>query len=122
MSDPPPRSRRRRLSPSQQQIDSRALEIAAAAEARIDGHEDVCSVRFENLDEKVDDLKSNFDKAHKDNQDWMRRLEEKVDKLATRHAKNDGQSDGVRLLGMAIKDWLIVLITAGALVVSLTHH
>lgn len=107
-----PRGKVRRMTPpsttarhAQDQIDTRAIEIAQRADSRIDGHELLCSERFKNLAGKVDELKSGQD-----------RLEGKLDSLGTARAIDAGKRDGAHLLGMTIKDWLMVAIAAAVLV------
>jgi hypothetical protein len=59
---------------------------------------------------------------HKDNQDWLKQLDQKLDDLGTAHAADSGKRDGARLLGMTIKDWLIVIIAGSALLANILKH
>lgn len=52
--------------PAQEQVETRAVEIASRTDARLDGHEDLCTERFKNLDAKVDGVKEDIQRLNDD--------------------------------------------------------
>lgn len=58
----------------QRQLDSRALEVAAAVAARQDHHEDECTRRYGVLDTNLQSLHSKLDESRREREDSQRRL------------------------------------------------
>lgn len=69
----PPR-RRKPTASVQEDIDTRALEIACRVEAAQEGHEDLCTERFRNLDMKIDDVKDDIRRGNAADQKAMEDL------------------------------------------------
>ena len=124
MSEPAaqPKSRRRRLPTPQEQIDTRAIEIAAKTDARQDGHEDLCAERYKNLYGSIADMKKDQADRHTENKSRLTAIETSLTAISTRDAATDGQRQGAKVLGLAIKDWLVVIIALAALVSNFMHH
>lgn len=113
-----PRAPRRRSDDHQAALDMRALEIAAGTAARVDGLEQLLDERDRNVNEKLTDIKQNNEKHHTDNQGWLRTLDKSLSELKTALARSTGSDDGRRLMGMSIKDALMVLFAGASLVAS----
>lgn len=123
----------------QARLNTRALEIAADAKAEITAHKDMDALQFANIRTELTEIKGDIkelghdaklaisevsdrqDANHKDNQSWMRRLEEKVDSLGGKQISDDGKREGARWLGLAIKDWVIVGLALATVIFNFTH-
>jgi len=128
-----------RASP-QARVNTRALEIVAELRGDLAGHKDMDALQFANVRTELTEIKGdikqlNDDAKHEigevkkqqgsnhiDNQSWMRRLEEKVDVIGQKQTSDDGKREGARLLGLTIKDWVIVALGAVSLIFNFTHQ
>ena len=122
----------RRRTP-QQSNDTTALQAVERLAGVVEGHDQRDDDRFDNLREDVKELKGEIKQLnvdakqaiealdrkgegnHKDNQNWMQRLELKLDGLSSRNA-------GAAWLGMTIREWLILIIAASALISPFLRH
>lgn len=66
-------------------IDTTALEKASALEARVDGHEDLCTERFKNLAADIAGVKGDIQQLNEDASDRLDKLDAKQE---TNHRSN----------------------------------
>lgn len=129
----------RKPSTPQARLNTRALEVACDVKAGLDAHKDMDAMQFANIrtelteikgdikelgkeaKQAIDDVSDKQDANHKDNQGWMRRLEEKVDLIGSKQTNDDGKREGARWLGLALKDWIIVALAVATVVFNFTH-
>ena len=107
-----------------------AYEKAVHVEERLNGHEDLCGERFRNLHGDIAEMRTAFaglsqrqESYHKENREDIAKVGAAVTKLTTAIDVTRGRATGAHLLGMAIKDWIVVLIAFGAVLYSVvTGH
>lgn len=102
-----------------------AYEVSIETRTELAGHKDVDTERFDRLRDDIDELKGDVRALdakqagyHRDNTVAMGKLEGAVQAMNIQIATSQGQRDGVRLMGMTIKDWLLVLLSVGTLVIA----
>jgi chromosome segregation ATPase len=111
---------------AQDQIDTRAIEKVTKVEADLEGHEDLCTERFNNLNGKVDDVKDQVsdikndiknlsdkqEKYHKTNSEALESLQ---NKFATMQNAN-------KIFGLPVLDWIKVGIPFVTLIYLIMGH
>lgn len=126
------RTTTRRAAP-QAQIETRAIEIASAADARLDGHEDLCTERFKNLSEDIkqlsgdakaaiSELSSRQDNNHRTNTDALREVASTLADLSQKVAVGQGKADGANGAGGIILKLAPIIMMAIMLVLTWMKH
>jgi len=115
----------RRL-PAQEQVETRAVEIASRAEARPEAHEEICAERYGNIKTDITELKADVKELSRDARSAIDELAKKQEgyhrtnseALAQIVAKSAGERGAI---GVVLKN-LPLLLTAAMLILTIVWH
>lgn len=122
-----------RATTPQARVNTRALEIASRADARMDAHEQVCTERYKNLADQFGDVKGDIkelgddakaaigvvsdrqDNNHRTNTEQLSKITEALNQLTQKVAVGQGKLDGANGAGAFLLKVLPILLATSTL-------